>query len=90
MTKPIAYYLSDPEDSDTIAEIAVTYGDRLQNLNPEEKISLIRAIAQEIWDRPDKTPQRLSADLLLHLETLSTDTLLGLLNATAEQLRHDK
>lgn len=90
MTKPIAYYLSDPDDADTLAEIAVTYGDRLERLNQGQKTDLLARILAEIWNRPSRDRGFCPFELTGKLGSFSTDTLLGLLTATAEQLRHDK
>ncbi|MBE9011024.1 hypothetical protein IQ250_12485 [Pseudanabaenaceae cyanobacterium LEGE 13415] len=92
-SKPISYYLSDPEDADTIAEIAVTYGDRLQALDRTQKLSLLSEMSSALLERSELQDEEISSApnwLLDQVETLSNDTLLGLMAAVTEQLRHDK
>ncbi|BAU09686.1 hypothetical protein LEP3755_01590 [Leptolyngbya sp. NIES-3755] len=89
-SKPIAYYLSDAEDAENLSKIALDYGDRLEGLSEGQKISLLTNILAEIWDRPTTKRGYCPPVLTQALKSLSTDTLLGLLTATAEQLRHDQ
>lgn len=87
MSKPIAYYLSNAEDTETIDVIGTTYGDRLEQLDRSQKIVLLMLIMNEMQQRPLLEPGFLSLHLIGLLKSLSTDTLLGLTSATAHYLR---
>lgn len=87
MTKPIAYYLSDRLDAETIDVIGTTYGGRLEQLDRGQKHALLIAILDEIWNRPLSERNFVPTDLIRLIRSLSTDTLLGLTIATADYLR---
>jgi hypothetical protein len=88
MTQPIGYYASDPEDTGTLRDIATKYGARLEKLIRDQKYILLVRAGDELCDRLDCFGANLPGELEDALKDLSDDSLLGLMSATIEQLRH--
>jgi len=92
-SKPIAFYLSDLEDSATLAQIAIIYGDRLESLDRIQKLSFLNEISAALLERFELEDNRVCAapnKLLDQVETLSNSALLGLVSAISDQLRNDQ
>lgn len=85
----ISYQYSNRKDSAVIASIAQEYGDRLEKLDRGQRLNFLCHIVELLDMHRLENPGTAPEPLVDALDSLSNDTLLALIIATAQQFRAD-